>query len=142
VTAYQVALWSSDRLDPVVELHHRTFGLEPDLSLRYLRWKYFSNPYLAEPTLFVATNPHGQVVGMRGFYGTCWRDDGRSEVIPCADDFAIAGADRNTGLMTQLMREAIDTMARRGHVQLLNLSGSKSTVLQALATGWRSCSVP
>jgi GNAT superfamily N-acetyltransferase len=138
VADYRVVPFSPDHLDQVVDLHRESFGLTPELSRRYLHWKYSTNPYMPEPALFVAMDSRGSVVGMRGFYGTAWRMRGETVVVPCADDFAIRPADRNAGLMTQIMRVALDAMARRGFGQILNLSGGPVTVLQSLVTGWTS----
>ena len=134
---YRIVPWTTDTIDPLVELHHRAFRMDADMSYRYLRWKYFSNPWL-EPALFVALNHRDDVVGMRGFYGSCWRVDGRTVVLPCADDFAIAESHRNAGLMTEIMRVAIGELTRRGYSQLLTMSGGHATLLQSLATGWVS----
>jgi GNAT superfamily N-acetyltransferase len=135
---YRVLPFSPDHLDQVVDLHAESFALTPDVSRRYLHWKYSTNPYIPDPALFVALDSRGVVVGMRGFYGTAWRAGGDTVVLPCADDFAIKPADRNAGLMTQIMRVALDAMAHRGFQQILNLSGGPVTVLQSLVTGWTS----
>jgi GNAT superfamily N-acetyltransferase len=138
VTDYRVVPCTDDLLDQVAKLHHESFGLELALSERYLDWKYKTNPYIEDAALFVALDRAGTVVGMRGFYGTCWNVSGRPVVAPCADDFAIAPEHRNVGLMTHIMRGALEAMMRRGFSQVLNLSGGSTTILQSLAMGWTS----
>jgi len=138
VTDYRIVPCTDDLLDQVAKLHHESFGLDLALSEHYLDWKYKTNPYIEDAALFVALDRGGTVVGMRAFYGTCWNVSGRPVVAPCADDFAIAPEHRNVGLMTQIMRVALEAMMRRGFSQVLNLSGGSVTVLQSLAMGWTS----
>ena len=135
---YEVVPYRPELLEPVIALYSDVFGRAPRECRDYLHWKYWRNPYLDESLLFLARDGDGSVVGMRGFYGTCWRVGGQRLVIPCADDFAIASGERNKGLMTQIMRTALDALARRGFGYTMNASGSQLTVLQSLAMGWKS----
>ena len=138
MTDYEVIAYRPEFKDQVVALYGDAFRLAPLECRRYLEWKHERNPYIREPTLFVARDGHGSILGMRGFYGTCWKVAGQRIVIPCADDFAIVPGERNKGLMTGIMRAAIEALAQRGYSQLLNASGGMVTVLQSLAMGWQS----
>jgi GNAT superfamily N-acetyltransferase len=135
---YEVVPYRPELLEPMVRLYTQVFTRSPQECRDYLDWKYWRNPYLDEPLLFLARDDSGAVVGMRGFYGTCWQFAGQRVVIPCADDFAIAAAERNKGLMTAIMRTALDSLVRRGFGYTMNASGSELTVLQSLAMGWKS----
>ena len=135
---YEIIAYRPEFKDQVVALYSDAFRLERSECRKYLEWKYERNPYLPEPLLSVAQDGRGSIVGMRGFYGTCWRIAGQRVVIPCADDFAISLEARNTGLMTAIMRSATETLAQRGFDLLLNASGGTVTVLNSLATGWKS----
>jgi GNAT superfamily N-acetyltransferase len=135
---YEIVPYGPELLEPLIALYHGVFGRTPRDCRDYLEWKYWRNPYIDEPLLFLARDSRGSVVGLRGFYGTCWQVAGRRVVIPCADDFAIAAGDRNKGLMTVIMRAALDSLARRGFGYTMNASGGQLTVLQSLAMGWRS----
>src|SRR5215831_5149523 len=135
---FEIVPYSPDLMEPMIALYSEVFARTPKVCRDYLEWKYWRNPYLDEPLLFFARDARGSIVGMRGFYGTCWEIAGRRVVIPCADDFAITASERNNGLMTIIMRAALDALARRGFVYTLNASGGQLTVLQSLAMGWKS----
>ena len=135
---YEVVSFSAELLEPVIALYSEVFGRSPQECRDYLNWKYWRNPYIDEPLLFLARDASGSVVGMRGFYGTSWQIAGQPVVIPCADDFAIAAAERDKGLMTVIMRTALESLARRGFQYTINASGGEVTVLQSLAMGWQS----
>ncbi len=105
----------------------------------YFEWKYFRNPYLAEPIFHVAL-AEGRVVGMRGFYGTCWRygQTGASYVLPAAADLMILEAHRKSGLYAELNNAALADAANRGYTHVLNLSASAENALAAiLSQGWK-----
>jgi len=136
--SYEVVPYRPESWESVIALYNEAFGRTPQECRDYLHWKYWRNPYLDESLLFLALDDNGSVVGMRGFYGTCWRVAGRRVVIPCADDFAISARARDKGLMTLIMRTALDSLARRGFAYTMNASGSELTVLQSLAMGWKS----
>jgi GNAT superfamily N-acetyltransferase len=135
---YEVVPYRPELLEPMIALYSEVFSRSTQECRAYLHWKYWRNPYLDEPLLFLAQDGTGSVVGMRGFYGASWQVGGRRVVIPCADDFAIASAERNKGLMTVIMRTALDSLARRGFGYTMNASGGELTVLQSLAMGWKS----
>jgi GNAT superfamily N-acetyltransferase len=135
---YRVVPCRSEFRDQVIELRRQAYEVEFTGAREYLEWKYEQNPYVAEPIFYLALDGAGRVAGMRGFYGTCWRTAAGPKVIPCADDFAIEHAHRNSGLMTLIMRFALEDLARRGYDYLLNTSGGRLTVLQSLAMGWKS----
>jgi GNAT superfamily N-acetyltransferase len=135
---YEIVPYSPELMEPMIALYTEAFPRTPQACRDYLEWKYWRNPYLDESLLFFARDARGAIVGMRGFYGTCWEIAGQRVVIPCADDFAITAGERNKGLMTIIMRTALDALARRGFAYTLNASGGQLTVLQSLAMGWKS----
>jgi GNAT superfamily N-acetyltransferase len=105
----------------------------------YLEWKYDHNPYFPGPIFYIARD-QGRIVGMRGMYGTKWEFGSSREtvVLPCADDFAVDPAHRNTGVVTLIMREALADLARRGFDYVINTSGGRITVMSSLVAGWKS----
>ena len=135
---YEVVPYHPELLEQLIALYTEAFARPPQQCRDYLHWKYWRNPYIDEPLLFLARDRNGSVVGMRGFYGTCWQVAGQRVVIPCADDFAIAAPERNKGLMTVIMRTALESLTQRGFGYTMNASGSELTVLQSLAMGWKS----
>jgi hypothetical protein len=135
---YEVVPYRPELLEQLIALYNEVFAFSREQCRDYLQWKYWRNPYVDAPLLFLARDSGGSVVGMRGFYGTCWDVVGQRVVIPCADDFAITTAQRNKGLMTIIMRTALEALAQRGFGYTMNASGGELTVLQSLAMGWKS----
>ncbi len=124
--------------DEVVALGATAFQRQPALYRAYLEWKYLRNPYLLDPLIYVARDTQGRAVAMRGFYGARWRTPSGDFDMPCADDFAVAAAQRTTGVARELMRSALADVATRGVQYVVNASGGRATVLQSLAMGWKS----
>jgi len=127
-----------DEIDDVVDLGRRAFRKPRSLYREYLEWKYLRNPYRTDPLIYVARDRDGHVVAMRGFYGARWSTPVGVVDIPCADDFAVARAHQTTGVASALMRFALADLPSRGVSCVVNASGSRITVLQSLAMGWRS----
>jgi GNAT superfamily N-acetyltransferase/acyl carrier protein len=123
VAQFQTGLWSPD----------------PDLNMRYLEWKYESNPYAGEPVIYLAFH-RDELVGMRGFYPSRWEAGvpARQWPVLVADDFLIREDHRNRGLATRIMETAREDLPGSNARFLFNLSGGKLTVLSSLAIGWRS----
>jgi GNAT superfamily N-acetyltransferase len=124
--------------DGVVELWQEAFGGEAPAQRSYFRWKYHENPYIPEPTLFLAVDRRNRVVGTRGFSGTRWYTAAGTVLVPCAEDFAIANRYQGSGVAAEIMRFALDDMTQRGFEYVMNTSGGEITVLQSIAMGWRS----
>ena len=127
VAAFQRGLWSPDEA----------------LNQRYLEWKYELNPFAVDSRIYLAYCGE-ELVAMRGFYGSLW-ESGQPPLrfpILVADDLLIHEAFRSTGLFNYLMQYALDDLARKGHVQILNLGANQLNVAGSLSTGWRiACSL-
>ena len=122
----------------VAELQRYLWGHDVALNRAYLEWKYEQNPYIAEPLICLAVNS-GQVVGMRGLFGSRWEVGTGSEtaLVPCADDFVIAPEHRNRGLVAQIMSRTLDELASTGCRYAFSLSAGAVTMIASLASGWR-----
>lgn len=122
-------------------LERRLWCQDLATSVRHLEWKYEQNPYAKDPALYLAFAGE-ELVGVRGFYGSRWEAGlGASREVTTllvADDFMVAPAHRNRGLVSTLMGSAVEDLAGRGHRCVLNLSGSRVTVVASLAMGWKS----
>lgn len=135
---YEIRPYGSEDLEEIVGLYGHLIRGERDHCRRlYFRWKYLENPFLQPPIMMLA-RLGSEVAGMRGTYGSSWRDlrTGRSIVIPHADDLAIHPEHRNRGLFLPLMEALADEAARRGYPRIIGLSGGSTTQRLALATGW------
>ncbi|MGH7787064.1 MAG: GNAT family N-acetyltransferase [Candidatus Binatia bacterium] len=127
-------------LDPeIARLQVHLWGADVGCNAAYLRWKYSENPYL-DDTLIQLVRQDGQLVGMRGLFGTLWEVDGSGapHVLPYADDFVIAPEHRNRGVAARLMQANAEAAARRGFRFAVNLSAGPITFVGSLASGWRS----
>jgi GNAT superfamily N-acetyltransferase len=136
--SFEIVEYRSEFKGGVIDLWRRVFHDDAGEKRRYFEWKYEQNPYLREPTVFVALDRTGRVIGTRGFHGSRWETPGGDVLIPSAEDFAIDVDHRSTGLATAIMRVALDEVSRRGYEYTMNASGGQTTVLQSLAMGWRS----
>jgi GNAT superfamily N-acetyltransferase len=125
--------------EELVQFRRFTYQTGLPESYDYITWKYDQNPWITEP-LFYLARAGGRIVGMRGMYGTKWEHGPTREtvVLPCADDFVVDVAHRNTGVVTLIMREALADLAKRGFDYVINTSGGRITVMSSLAAGWRS----
>jgi GNAT superfamily N-acetyltransferase len=137
----EIVRYTPEHKHRLVELESKLWKADLPTSLRYLEWKYEQNPYLAEPLIYLAYAGE-RLVGARGFYGSRWEAGSgatrSTATIPVADDFIIVEDHRDRGLATRLMGAALDDLARQGHREVFNLSGSQVTVVASLAMGWKS----
>ena len=122
VAEFQTGLWSPDA----------------ERNLRYLEWKYEENPFQGGH-IFLALEGDA-LVGMRGFYPSLWEVGVPTRCVPLlvADDLLISEPHRNKGLVNELMRTARDHLRTSGERYVINVSGGPITVVESLATGWRS----
>lgn len=136
---YEIVRYQPEFKEEVSKLLEVLWSRNPGVNAACLEWKYERNPYHSEPLLYLALD-RGRVVGMRGMAGAKWEVDvGRQQfVIPCACDLAIAPDHRNRGLISKIMRFAIDDLRQRGTEYVFNLSAGQITFLNSLAMGWRS----
>lgn len=125
--------------EELVEFRSNSYETAFPESRDYLEWKYERNPYLPEPVYYLA-RAEGRIVGLRGMYGTRWEFGAERETVllPCADDFAVAPAYRNRGVMNLIMREAIPDLVQRGYDYVINTSGGRLTATTSLASGWKA----
>jgi acyl carrier protein len=123
VAEFQTGLWSPDSYR----------------NLRYLEWKYEDNPYPDSGRIYLAFDDE-ELVGMRGFYRSRWEIDLPPRRVPLlvADDLLVSEQHRNKGLVSEIMRAARDDLRGLGERHVINLSGGTLTVLESLASGWRS----
>ena len=137
--ACDVVRFRPEHREAVAELQTLLWSPDPVLNLRYLDWKYGQNPWAEQPRIYLAVRS-GTVVGMRGFCESRWEVGSPSRVvaIPLADDLAIRVEERNSGLVTQIMRAALVDLADSGSEFVFSLSASLLTLLGSLSLGFRS----
>ncbi len=136
----QIVKYAATYKSAVADLQIRLWGPDVNLNLKYLDWKYLQNPYDKNPRIYLALD-HGEVVGMRGFYPSRWEAGLPMQVkdVLVADDFVLRKDHENEGLVTQIMREALDDLAGSGTDDyVFNLSANQLTVMGSLAMAWRS----
>ena len=138
-SVYKIVKYDSSYKDAVAEFQTGLWSPNAELNLRYLEWKYESNPYTNMPIIYLAFN-HNALVGMRGFYGSRWETGvlARQFTVLVADDLLVHENHRNRGLVVRIMQAAFEDLRSSGLEYLFNLSGSKLTVLGSLTMGWRS----
>ena len=136
---YRVVRYNPRYKDAVAEFQTGLWSSNAKLNLRYFEWKYEQNPYAKAGRIYLAF--HNEcIVGMRGFYGSRWEAGIPARRIPVlvADDLLVREDHRNRGLVTQIMQAAFEDLRDCGVSFVFNLSGSKLTLLNSLAMGWKS----
>jgi len=136
---YRIVRYTPDHKHAVAEFQTGLWGPNPSVNMRYLEWKYEQNPYANEGRIYLAFY-NDLLVGMRGFYGSRWEAGVPARQIPVlvADDLLVTEDHRNRGLVTQIMQAAFEDLRDSSSQFVLNLSGSRLTVLNSLAMGWKS----
>ena len=135
---YTMANYQPEFKNQVVELQKHLWSPSADLNTAYLEWKYERNPYLDTPLIYLALYD-GEVVGMRGMFGSRWEIGSPSKTFLglCAEDMVVAPNHRNRGLVTKIMRFALNDLGNRGYSHVFSLSAGAVTFLASLAMGWR-----
>jgi hypothetical protein len=125
--------------DQIATLQRHLWGTSRAANAAYLRWKYFENPYLEDPILFVATSS-GRVVAMRGVFGATWEIPGRERpaLAPCASDLVIDPSHRDRGLYAELNAQTFAALNDRTFPHIFNLSANPENYLAlTLTQGWK-----
>jgi hypothetical protein len=112
---------------------------DAERNLRYLEWKYESNPFAGEPRIYLAYIG-GEIVATRGFYASRWElgSPARQHTVLVADDSLVDERLRNQSVMRRIMHTALEDLRRDGEDFVFNLAGGPVTVLTSLAMGWVS----
>ena len=136
---YVVTTATDDDLDQIAALESTLIDAGPRQSRRYLRWKYWENPLITSPLIFVVRLGR-EIVGMRGMYGTSWTLGPGYDptVFPHADDLVIDPDHRNRGLFLLIHRAMVAEARQRGFGAILSLSGVTATQELSLVCGYRA----
>lgn len=135
---YEVVPYTPDLQAELVRLQTYLWSADAIRNAEYFQWKYADNPYLHEPLIRIALRD-GRAVAMRGLFGAMWEAGAAgATVLPYADDFVVAPADRNSGIARRVLHESLADAARRGYPYAVSLSAGAVTFVASLAAGWRS----
>lgn len=136
---YEVVKYRPEFREGVLKLLEMLWSSSHAVNDACFEWKHERNPYLSQPLLYLALHS-GRVVGMRGICGAKWEAGSprREFLTPCACDLVVAPDHRNRGVISRIMRFALDDLRRRGFEYILNLSAGPVTFMNSLAMGWRS----
>jgi GNAT superfamily N-acetyltransferase len=132
IVAYDPAL-----RDQVLELQRHLWSDDLTLNSAYFEWKYERNPYLKTEFIRLALLD-GQVVGMRGLWGTQW-EAGSSQrlVVPFAGDLVVAPAHRGRRLALELIEAPMEEVRAAGYGHVFSPSGALATQMTLFIAGWR-----
>jgi GNAT superfamily N-acetyltransferase len=126
-------------------LQRHLWGQDLDASVwaDYLDWKYSRNPYVDTRLIYVVIHA-GEVVGMRGWYGSKWSvgQPAQELVSLCGGDLVIAPEHRNRGVFPTLTQAALNDAAERGYTYIFNFNPALLTSLGLGALGWRALGSP
>lgn len=123
----------------ILELQTHLWGANLKSNDEYLEWKYFLNPYNTEALIYVALHEN-EVVGMRGFYGTCWELAGGDTRFNCLSgaDAVVHPDHRRRGLLTQMTAASLEDLATSGYGYFITLSAGAFTTSALMRLGWQS----
>lgn len=139
LTGYRIARIGPDDLTAVASVRRRVWPAPQALTERYLRWKYFDNPYLAEPLVWIALRGD-EPVAIRAMMGTAWNVPGLDHpvVIPQAADTVIVEEHRDRGLHVALNEQAISDLEELGYSHAINMSASPANYMASIMQlGWK-----
>jgi hypothetical protein len=137
---YRIEPLQATALDQIIRLRMRVFGGSERITRAYLNWKYIANPYLPDPLIYVARD-RGEIVGMRGWFGTSWSVPGLNslQVLPCAAETAITPDHRDQGIFADLTDFSMDALMNKGFGYAINMSATPANYLTSIITmGWKS----
>lgn len=136
---YEYLPYRPEFRDGVLRLQRVLWSRNLNVNSEHLKWKYEENPYLPDVLIYVALYD-GQVVGMRGIYGTKWEfgDPSNSQVIVCGGDTVVEPEHQSRGLFRRIDSAAIDGLVALGYEYVFNLSAAPVTFLRSLRAGWNA----
>lgn len=139
---YEIGKYTPEFKDQVIKLQTHLWSNNLKLNEAYLEWKYYGNPYISQPIIFLALCD-GKVVGMRGMYGANWEVGVPRQqfLVPCAGDVVISPDHRNKGLFRMMTAVSLNYLAENDYKYALNLSAGITTHLSSLAMGWKSIGI-
>jgi hypothetical protein len=140
VTAeYEIVRYAPEFRAGIARLQTHLWSPDVAVNDAYFAWKHLENPLQTAPLVWLVLFRR-EVVVMRSFLVTRWeagRPPERFEAL-YSDDFAIAPAHRNRGLVSRIMKAAFSDLAREGRELAINLSAGQVTTLSSLVDGWKN----
>jgi len=135
--SYETDILRESDMDAVVKLHRKLMPRKRGLNERYLRWKYYENPYIGDP-LIVVIRYEGEVVAITGLMGMGWSTSPgqTARIVPQPDDLFVHPAHRRKGLVGMLYARVRSLSAEMGFPALVVLSGGGNSNPIAIAKGW------
>ncbi len=135
---YEIIKYSSDYAEPVARLLTHVQRPNVEFCGAYRDWLYERNPYLPDPTIYLALH-EGCVVGMRGFHGAQWEaGPGQRAICPCGSGLVVVPEHRNRGLPTLLLNALLEGFRGSDYPYLFSLGGVPVTILALRAAGWHA----
>ena len=138
-TTVEIIKYTPAYRQDVLRIQEHHWGMGEAVNNAYFEWKYLRNPYMKEVLIYLAISG-GEIVGMRGIYGTQWQmaNTKNQFVWPCTGDLVIHPDFRNRGLLEKLNEAALKDLASLGFEYVFNFSAGEINLMQSLTTGWKS----
>jgi len=136
---YKIISYRPEYHDQIVGLHQHLWRGDVALRAAYIDWKYVRNPYLREPHIYLAMDGE-RVIGIRSFVGAKWQfgSPRQTLVLPLEADTIIAPDRRNQGLVSLMLKAAMEDMAEKGYTYVLSLGTIPLLLMSDMKHGWRS----
>lgn len=135
--SYETDIFRETDMEAIVKLHRKLMPRKKGLNERYLRWKYYENPYIRDPLIIVIRH-EGEAVAITGLMGMAWgmTSEQAAQVIPQPDDLFVHPDHRRNGLVGMLYARVRSISIDMEFPALIVLSGGGNSNPIAVAKGW------
>jgi hypothetical protein len=137
LASYEVVKYKPQFRNDIIRLQTHLWSSNLKWNSAYFHWKYESNPYIVGQLIYLVVY-RNEIVAMRGLYGGEWEagDGGCRFQVPCAGDLVVLPTHRGKWLFNKIDQYAATDLKQLGFCFAFNFSGSPSTVLLSLRSGW------
>ncbi len=135
---YEIIQYRPEFEDQIVEL--QSFMWSPDLekNAAFFKWKYFDNPYVDKPVVYLALHA-GQVVGMEGAFSTRWQIGQPSQTVRCllTADAVVHPDHRRRGLFENITTAILEELSHSAYEYIFALTSNPASSANFVKLGWR-----
>ncbi len=138
---YEIIPYRPEFKDQIVELQAYMWSPDLEKNSAFLQWKYYDNPYVEKPIIYLALHS-GQVVGMEGAFGTCWQIGQPSQMVRCVltADAVVHPDHRRRGIFENITTAILDELSRSNYDYIFALTSNLASSANFVKLGWRRAS--
>lgn len=135
---YEIIKYRPEFRDQVVELQTHMWGPDLEKNAAFLKWKYYDNPYVDKPIIYLALHA-GQVVGMEGAFNTCWQIGLPGQTVRCllTADAVVHPDHRRRGLFENITATILEDLSSSNYEYIFALTSNQASSANFIKFGWR-----